>query len=100
MKNVQIIDNAVNTEYAIYKVSEAVFKFLFPNDGQNIEFIEDVISRSGVELTSKMINNIWNCKVTKSEVKGLHGTLFYGLIEKKKFYPTKAEPPITDRLVE
>lgn len=92
MKNIQVIDGAMNCAYSIYSVTEEEFKFLFPEPGQDIEFIEDVIERSGDERVGKVMMPVWKRGwVEKTEVRGIHGTLFYELSWKKKFYPTKRE---------
>ena len=40
MKNIQVIDEAINARYAIYAVTDDELAFLFPGDGQDIEFIQ------------------------------------------------------------
>jgi hypothetical protein len=99
MKNIQIIDEAINTAYAIYAVSEDEFAAIFPGDGQDIEFIEDLIERIGEEPAGELMRRIWKCPVDKRTVDGIHGTLFYGLLEKKKYYDNKREPVNDWRLV-
>ena len=47
MKNIQVIDGASNCSYDIYAVTEEEFHVLFPDAGQDIEFIEDAIDRIG-----------------------------------------------------
>ncbi len=100
MKNIQVIDDGINSEYAIYSVPDDVFEFLFPGEEQDIEFIEDVIERSSKQKVAELLAPTWERSIPKKEVHGIHGTLFYGLLEKKKFYPDKREPPINGRLVE
>ena len=91
MKNVQIIDGADNCTYSIYAFSDEEFLALFPAPNQNIEFIEDVIARLGEEHLTDVIAPVWNRPVSKGEVHGIHGTLFFQLLKKKVFYPTKRE---------
>ena len=50
MKNIQVVDGALNTGYWIYEVSEELFALLFPSPGQNVEFIEDFIERVGEDV--------------------------------------------------
>jgi hypothetical protein len=78
-KNIQIIDGADNCEYAVYAVTDDEFRFLFPDDGQDIEFIEDVAARSAEETIARLLAPVWGRRVKKSDVHGLHGTLFYQL---------------------
>ena len=67
------------------------FDIIFPDDGQDIEFIEDFISRVGEDLAGKIIMSTWNGAIDKKDVRGIHGTLFYDSLYKKRFYPNKKE---------
>ncbi|MCC3861091.1 hypothetical protein [Pseudemcibacter aquimaris] len=91
MKNIQVIDGANNTAYDIYSVEDETFYMIFPSEGQNIEFIEDVFQRIGEDSFGKDHEKIWEKPVNKHEVNGIHGTLFYELSEKKEYYPSKKE---------
>jgi len=90
MKNIQIIDGAENCEYAIYQISDEVFNLIFPNN-QNVEFINDLVARLNEQDRTFVFKNIWISKVIKSQADGIHGTLFYQLELKKKYYPNKKE---------
>ncbi|OOE71255.1 hypothetical protein BZG23_16370, partial [Salinivibrio sp. ML290] len=48
----------------------------------DIVFWED-LETEGVTIPS----SIWENRVLKKDVVGIHGTIFYGLYEKKIFYP-------------
>jgi hypothetical protein len=91
MKNVQIIDGANNCTYSIYSFTDEEFSIVFPEPGQNIEFIEDAIVRVGDEQLGKILAPVWKRPVNKANVVGIHGTLFYDLVAKKKYYPSKKE---------
>lgn len=91
MKNVQIIDGAENCTYSIFAFTEKEFKLVFPNAGQDIEFIEDVVERVGDQQVGDMLAPVWERRIDKKKVRGIHGTLFYGLAYKKKYYPTKRD---------
>src|SRR5262245_6233124 len=91
-RNVQIIDGADNCTYSIYAVTDDEFALLFPALGQNIEFIEDVLQRLGEEGLVALLQPVWQRgEIIKTDADGIHGTLFYGLSHKKKYYPTKKE---------
>ncbi len=94
MKNIQAIDGALNAAYAIFAVTDQEFSVLFPNEGQDIEFIEDVIARLGDHQTGQLMAPVWGRPVPKPHVVGIHGTLFYELEYKKKYYKNKREPVI------
>ena len=100
MKNIQIIDGAMNAAYAIFATTEEEFSAIFPEHEQDIEFIEDVIARIGDVETAKLMEPIWGRPIPKREVFGIHGTLFYELTFKKKYYENKREPVIDWRLVD
>jgi hypothetical protein len=91
MKNVQIIDGANNCTYSIYSFTDEEFSTVFPEPGQNVEFIEDAVARVGDEHLGNILAPVWKRFVKKPEVAGIHGTLFYELGHKKKYYPTKKE---------
>jgi|SRR5262245_42332604 hypothetical protein len=90
-RNVQIIDGADNCTYSIYELTDEEFALLFPAPGQNVEFIEDALLRLGDERLAALLQPVWEREIKKAEVNGIHGTLFYELSHKKKYYPTKNE---------
>jgi hypothetical protein len=89
MKNVLIIDGAGNCEYSIFAMTEDEFRTVFPGERQNVEFIEDLVDRVGKDSVAPLLNPVWQREIKKPDVIGIHGTLFYQLYWKKKFYPTK-----------
>jgi hypothetical protein len=89
VKNVLIIDGAENCEYAIFAMTEDEFSVVFPEGGRNVEFIEDLVDRIGDDGVAALLKPVWQRKVKKADVVGIHGTIFYQLCWKKKFYPTK-----------
>ncbi|MBO6623000.1 MAG: hypothetical protein JJ892_07525 [Balneola sp.] len=91
MKNIQVIDGADNCTYDIFAVSEEDFDTLFPKPNQNIEFIEDVVDRIGEQKIRDLNSRLWNNRILKEDVNGIHGTLFYQLLSKKKYYPSKID---------
>lgn len=96
MKNIQVIDGALNCAYEIYSVTDDEFRVLFPGEGQDIEFIEDAIERVGDSTLGQMMSEVWKRPVAKTDVVGIHGTLFYELGFKKKYYPTKKDSEMID----
>ena len=90
MKNIQIIDGADNCTYSLFAATDAEFAAIFPN-GNDIEFAEDFFDRVGEEVGIQITREIWKRPVEKKTVHGIHGTLFYQLLERKRFYPTRKE---------
>jgi hypothetical protein len=70
-------------------MTEEEFLILFPDEGQDIEFIEDTVERVGDEELERVMSNVGKRPVEKPDVVGIHGTVFYELLWKKRFYPTK-----------
>ncbi len=91
MKNIQVIDGADNCTYSIFAIESAGFRNLFPEDGQDIEFAEDLFERLGTRTANRLLKKLWATPMAKPSVQGIHGTLFYGLPHKKKYYPTKRD---------
>ena len=91
MKNIQVIDGALNAAYAIYAATDRDFRLAFPN-GQDIEFVEDLRKRLGARRAARLLAKLWSQPISKKKVRGIHGTLFFGLAGvKREFYPTKRE---------
>lgn len=42
MKNVMVIDGALNCAYDVFQATEEEFRSMFPAPGQDIQFIEDL----------------------------------------------------------
>lgn len=91
MKNVQLIDGADNCTYSIYAFTDEEFLKIFPAPEQDVEFIEDALERLGTEALDETLEKVWARPVRKPDVVGIHGTLFYELDRKKRFYPSKSE---------
>ena len=91
MKNIQVIDGAENCTFDFFEVSDDLFLLLFPEDGQNVEFIEDAIARLGEQKISEIMRPVWQRRVKRKDIQGIHGTLFYGLLERKQCFPDKDE---------
>jgi hypothetical protein len=90
MKNIQVIDRANNCTYSIFAATGEEFESIFLN-GTDVEFVEDFVERAGDETASQITGELWKRPVRKDAVQGIHGTLFYQLIQKKQYYPTKKE---------
>ena len=90
MKNIQVIDGAENCAYDTFAATDKEFALIFPA-GQDIEFIDDFVRRVGKKRAGKVLAALWRRRQNKKEIQGLHGTLFYELAFKKKYYPTKKD---------
>jgi hypothetical protein len=93
MKNIQVIDGAINCAYDIYGATAEDFALIFPQPGQDIQFIEDLAI--GHEAINRALIRLWNNRLDKKNVQGIHGTLFFDLEAKKTFYPDRQETDLT-----
>jgi hypothetical protein len=89
-RNIQVIDAAINTTYSIFSTNTRTFRHLFP-EGQDVEFADDLWARLGKKRARRLLADLWEHPVNKRHVRGIHGTLFYRLNEKKADYQTKRE---------
>jgi len=83
-KNIQVIDGAANCTFTIFSCSEEDFNLIFPNPNQDLQF------NSELDETKKVfdaLNRLWTNPVIKTEVKGIHGTLFYNKDSIKEYFP-------------
>ena len=78
LKNIQVVDGAENATYSIFQATEEEFTLIFPGAGQDLEVIEDLFRRAGVEAATAALASIWARPVRKRDAQGIHGTLFYG----------------------
>lgn len=90
MKNIQVIDGAENAVFDIFAIEDEDFSALFPL-GQDVAFIEDVEERLGADKLASILDRLWLFRIRKIDVIGIHGILFFGLAEKKQYYPTRID---------
>lgn len=95
MKNIQIIDGADNCVYDIFSATDEEFELIFPS-GTNIAFIDEVYACGNSSELDDIFGRIWSRRQKKSEVQGIHGTLFYELQMKKVYYPTRIDEAATN----
>ena len=76
MKNIQIIDGAVNATFSVFHATAEEFKAIFP-DGRDIELIEDLIDRLGEDAAGAVLAPLWDRPILNRDALGIHGTLFY-----------------------
>ena len=96
MKTIMIIDGADNCAYDCFLASNELFKIIFSADGQDIEFFEDLSKRVNFEEVDPLFTEMWENPISKKNVQGIHGILFYDLIRKKEFYPNKRDTDLDE----
>jgi hypothetical protein len=91
MKNIQVIDGALNCTFSVFEATDEEFALLFPAPEQEIQFAEDLAQLPAQEEIAAALNRIWDCPIRKRDVHGIHGTIFYGLDRYKSIYSEKRE---------
>ncbi len=90
MKNIQVIDGAVNCVYDIYAATDEEFALIFPS-GTDIAFVDEVNDRGSRAVSDAVFDNLWRRRIPKANVQGIHGLLFYGHDQKRVYYPTRRD---------
>ncbi|ODN69904.1 hypothetical protein [Methylobrevis pamukkalensis] len=88
MKNVMIVDGAENCAYDLYELSDEDFAVIFPGDGQDIQFVDEL---DGMASADAILAGMWTRPVAKKKASGIHGILFYELSGKKEYYPNRRD---------
>jgi hypothetical protein len=90
MKNIQVIDGAVNSVYDIFQATDEEFSLIYP-PGEDVAFIDEVYERGPAEELSAAFERIWTRRIPKRDAMGIHGLLFFELDVKMKYYPTRQD---------
>lgn len=90
MKNIQIVDGAENCVYDIFAATEEEFALVF-QPGTDIAFIDEVYAQGNQQQLDAIFNSIWQRRIKKIDVQGIHGVLFYELDRKKVYYPSRRD---------
>ncbi len=90
MKNIQIIDGAENCVYDIFAATDEEFALIFKNEA-DIAFIDEVYASGSEQLLDTAFDNIWQRRIKKADVQGIHGVIFYELGRKKVYYSTRKD---------
>jgi hypothetical protein len=94
MKNIQVIDGALNCTLSIFQATEEEFALLFPEPRQDIQYAEDLALLPRKEDVEAALRRIWGRPIRKQDALGIHGTLFYELERYKTYYRAKREDAI------
>lgn len=86
MKNIQIIDGAVNATFSVFQAADEEFATIFP-DGRDIELVEDLIKRIGEEAANSLLTSLWSRPILKRDALGIHGTLFCDNEQRREHIP-------------
>ncbi|SNT14990.1 hypothetical protein SAMN05421770_104402 [Granulicella rosea] len=87
MKNVQIVDGAVNATFSIFQATDSEFALIFPAEGQDLEVVEDFVERVGERTAGETLTPVWSRPIHKRDAQGIHGTLYYDYKNKANRLP-------------
>ena len=87
MKNILVIDGALNCVYDIFQASDEDFLQVFGKSA-DVAFAEDF---EGREDLRPVFERLWKRRIPKLQVQGIHGIYFVGLEHKKVYYPTRRD---------
>ncbi len=94
MKNIQVIDGAVNCTFSIFQATDHEFAVLFPEPGQDMQYVEDLAALPKQRKVKVALRGIWERPTRKRDAHGIHGTLLYQLERYKQWYPEKREDAV------
>lgn len=86
MKNILIVDGALNATFSVFQATNEEFATLFPN-GEEIDVIEDVIERTGEEVADAIFARVWKRPILKSATQGIHATLIWDDPSRRDYLP-------------
>lgn len=91
MKNIMVVDKSQDYFFDVHSVSDEDFLQIFPGNGQNIEFNDDLYARFDIENLNDVFHRMWHARIANKNAKGLHGILFYEDHDRKPFYKNKKD---------
>jgi hypothetical protein len=90
LRAIQVIDGAENCTFCLFLATDDEFETIFPGEGQDIEFAEDLEER--LRERPFDLAGLWERPVRKAEAAGVHRTLFFGFAARRRHFPaTKRE---------
>src|SRR5262245_52352513 len=90
MKNIQVIDGALNAVYDIFEATDEEFSLLFA-PGCDVVFADEAHERVGPAEIDAVLSRIWARRIPKAKALGIHGIYFADLPQKKLYYPTRRD---------
>ena len=90
MKYVQVIDGADNCVYDVFASTDEDHAVLFP-DGTDVAFAEELDQRTDSAEVAAALERLWLHRVPKARANGIHGLIFFGLMRKRQYYPSRRD---------
>ena len=90
MKNIQVIDGAINQAFDIFAATDEEFARIFPN-GADVAFIDEIEAREKQDpALGKIFARIYARRIAKRDAMGIQGIVFLDP-DCKKYYPTRRD---------
>ena len=86
MKNILIVDGALNATFSLFQATDEEFAAIFP-DESDMQIIEDVFERLGQEAFGRAVTPMWERPILKVDAVGIHGTLLYNSEDRREYLP-------------
>jgi hypothetical protein len=99
VKNIQVIDGALNCTFSVFQATDEEFALLFPERGQEIQYAEDLALLPQQKKVRAAWGHLWERPIRKRDANGIHGTMFYELERYKSYYHAKREDGIESSAV-
>lgn len=92
MKNIQVIDGAVNSTFEVYEIPNDVFDMMFPH-GADVAFLKEI--EKAFDGKQEMWRVVYSTRVDKKQVSGIQGTLHLtGSNCSPEFFPHRKESDV------
>ena len=72
MKNIQVLDGAVNATYRIFQATDEELATIFSAPSQDMEFIEDLFARTEEGTARDILEHLWKRPITKRDAMGIY----------------------------
>jgi hypothetical protein len=95
MKNVQVIDGAVNSVFEVYSIPDKLFYTLFPK-GTDLAFVKDFVGK--IKNSDNRWRALYKRRMDEKSIRGIHGSLCLDLCNiNPKFFPSRRETDVICR---
>jgi len=72
MKNIQVLDGAVNATYRIFQATDEELATIFSAPSQDMEFIEDLFARTEEGTARDILGHLWKRPILKRDAMGIY----------------------------
>jgi hypothetical protein len=94
MKNVLVIDGALNCTFSVFQATDEEFALIFPEPMQDMQYAEDLAELSDQAAIDAALGRLRQRPIRRRDANGIHGTLLYELQRYKQWYREKREDAV------